>query len=45
MLAALGVFGTGAGWPDILLASVMGVLGLTAARTVIGQARRELART
>ncbi len=42
MLAALGVFGTGAGWPDILVAGVMGVLGLTAAKTVIQQAYGEL---
>ncbi|RJG07364.1 cation transporter [Noviherbaspirillum cavernae] len=42
MLAALGVFGTGAGWPDIVVASIMGILGLSAARTVIAQARREL---
>lgn len=42
MLAALGVFGTGAGWPDIAVAGVMGVLGLTAARTVIKQAQGEL---
>lgn len=42
MLAALGVFGTGAGWPDILVAAVMGILGLSAARTVITQARAEL---
>lgn len=42
MLAALGVFGTGSGWPDILVAAVMGVLGLSAARTVIAQARSEL---
>jgi len=42
MLAALGVFGTGSGWPDIVVASVMGVLGLTAARTVITQARSEM---
>jgi Co/Zn/Cd efflux system component len=42
LLAALGVFGTGAGWPDILVAAVMGVLGLTAARSVITQACREL---
>ena len=42
MLAALGVFGTGSGWPDIVVASVMGVLGLTAARTVITQARGEM---
>lgn len=42
MLAALGVFGTGAGWPDILVAGVMSVLGLTAAKTVIQQAHGEL---
>lgn len=44
LLAALGVFGTGAGWPDIIVASIMGLLGLTAARTVIVQARQELQR-
>ena len=44
MLAAFGVFGTGAGWPDILVAGVMGVLGITAARTVILQARGELSK-
>jgi Co/Zn/Cd efflux system component len=42
MLAALGVFGTGAGWPDIVVAAVMGVLGLTAARSVIYHALREM---
>jgi Co/Zn/Cd efflux system component len=42
LLAALGVFGTGSGWPDIAVALVMGVLGLTAARTVIGHAHQEL---
>ncbi|HEX7633901.1 MAG TPA: cation transporter [Noviherbaspirillum sp.] len=42
MLAALGVSGTGSGWPDILVAAVMGVLGLTAARAVIAQAHGEL---
>ncbi len=42
LLAAVGVFGTGAGWPDLLVAMIMGVLGLTAARSVITQARREL---
>jgi Co/Zn/Cd efflux system component len=42
MLAALGVFGTGAGWPDIIVASIMGLLGLLAARTVILQARDEM---
>lgn len=42
LLAALGVFGTGSGWPDVIVAIAMGILGLTAAYTVIGQARREL---
>lgn len=43
MLAAAGVFGTGAGWPDIVVASIMGVLGLSAAKTVVTQARAEMA--
>lgn len=42
MLAALGVFGTGSGWPDIAVAAVMGVLGLTAARSVISHALHEM---
>ena len=42
MLAALGVFQTGSGVPDLLVATVMGLLGLSAARTVILQARGEL---
>lgn len=42
MLAAIGVFGTGAGWPDIVVASIMGLLGLSAARTVVTQARHEM---
>ncbi len=42
MAAALGVFGTGSAWPDLAVAAVMGLLALTAARSVIGQARSEL---
>ncbi|WP_407682026.1 cation transporter [Pseudoduganella aquatica] len=42
MLAALGVFGTGTNWPDLVVAAVMAGLGLTAARTVIAQSRQEL---
>lgn len=42
MLAAVGVFGTGTAWPDLIVAGIMGVLGLSAARRVINQARREL---
>lgn len=42
LLAALGVFGTGSGWPDILVASIMGMLGVTAAKAVVAQARNEM---
>jgi Co/Zn/Cd efflux system component len=42
MVAAVGVFGTGHGWPDLAVAVVMGVLALGAARSVIVQARHEL---
>lgn len=40
MLAALGVLGTGAAWPDIFVAGVMGVLGWSAAKSVIRQAQK-----
>lgn len=43
MLAALGVFGTGRAWPDLVVAGVMGTLALTAALAVVRQARAELA--
>jgi Co/Zn/Cd efflux system component len=42
LLAALGVFGTGAGWPDLLVALIMAILALTSARTVVLHARCEL---
>ncbi len=42
MLAAAGVFGTGTLWPDIAVAALLAVLGLTASRSVIRQARGEL---
>jgi Co/Zn/Cd efflux system component len=42
MLAALGVFGTGTAWPDLVVAGVMGLLALAGARAVIRQAREEL---
>jgi len=42
LLAALGVFGTQAGWPDIAVAAIMAVLGLHAARAVMRQARTEM---
>jgi Co/Zn/Cd efflux system component len=43
LLAAIGVFGTGTAWPDLVVAALMAVLGLTAAVQVIRQARAELA--
>lgn len=43
MLAAAGVFGTGHAWPDLLVAVVIGTLGLTSAMTVVRHARKELA--
>ena len=42
MLAALGVFGTGSAWPDLVVAAVMGVLALAGAVSVARQAQREL---
>jgi Co/Zn/Cd efflux system component len=42
MLAALGVFGTGSAWPDLVVAAVMGALALTGAVTVLSHARAEL---
>lgn len=43
MMAALGVVGTGTAWPDLIVAVGMGLLGLSAARQIIAQARTELA--
>ncbi|MDM4767092.1 cation transporter [Pelomonas sp. SE-A7] len=42
--AALGVFGTHSAWPDLAVASVMALLALSAAVTVIRHAREELRR-
>ena len=42
LLAALGVFGTGTRWPDLLVATVMAGLALSAGLSVVRQARREL---
>jgi Co/Zn/Cd efflux system component len=42
LLAALGVFGTGTGWPDVIVASTMAVLALQGAWTVLNQSRAEL---
>jgi Co/Zn/Cd efflux system component len=42
LLAALGVFGTGAGWPDGIVAAIMAVLAIQGATIVIRQASAEL---
>jgi Co/Zn/Cd efflux system component len=42
LLAAAGVFGTGTGWPDVIVAAIMALLALQGAATVIRQARSEL---
>src|SRR5262245_63800433 len=38
LLAALGVFGTGTGWPDIIVATIMSALALQGATVVVRQA-------
>lgn len=45
MLAALGVFGSGSAWPDLLVAIIIATLGLSAAFHVIKRARLELKST
>jgi Co/Zn/Cd efflux system component len=42
LLAAAGVFGTGAGWPDIAVAAIMAALALQGAYAVIAQSWSEL---
>jgi Co/Zn/Cd efflux system component len=44
LLAALGVFGTGTGWPDIIVAAIMAGLALQGAAVVIRQSLGELRR-
>jgi Co/Zn/Cd efflux system component len=43
LLAALGVFGSGTGWPDVAVAAIMGGLGLSGGWQILRQARGELA--
>jgi len=42
LLAAAGVFGTGTGWPDLVVATIMAALALQGAALVIRQAWGEL---
>jgi Co/Zn/Cd efflux system component len=45
LLAALGVFGTGRGWPDLIVACIMAALALQGAWAVVTQAVAELRAT
>jgi len=40
--AALGVFGTGTLWPDVIVAAVMAILAITGSWTIMRQALREM---
>jgi Co/Zn/Cd efflux system component len=42
LLAALGVFGSGTGWPDVIVAAIMAALALQGAITVVQQSLKEL---
>jgi len=42
LLAAVGVFGTGTGWPDVIVATIMAGLALQGAWIVLRQSRHEL---
>jgi Co/Zn/Cd efflux system component len=44
LLAAAGVFGTGTGWPDVIVATIMAGLALQGARIVVWQSLGELRR-
>jgi Co/Zn/Cd efflux system component len=43
--AAAGVFGTGTGWPDVIVAAVMAGLGISGGWQIVRQARAELIST
>jgi Co/Zn/Cd efflux system component len=42
LLAAFGVFGTGTGWPDLVVAAIMATLALQGSATVASHALAEL---
>jgi Co/Zn/Cd efflux system component len=45
LVAALGVFGTGTGWPDIAVAAIMASLAIQGASVVLMHSRSELRRS
>ena len=42
LLAAAGVFGTGTGWPDVIVAAIMAALALQGSAAVVRQSLGEL---
>ena len=42
ILAALGVFGTGAAWPDLIVASIMAVLALHSGVSILRHAKQDI---
>jgi hypothetical protein len=42
LVAAVGVFGIGTVWPDVGVAAILAILGLSSGRIVIRQALAEL---
>ncbi len=42
MAAALGVFGTGTAWPDLIVAAILALLGIGGGMQIVRQARLEL---
>lgn len=42
LLATIGVFGTKSAWPDLIVATAMAVLALTAAISIVRQSNREI---
>lgn len=42
MLAALGVFGTRSAWPDIAVASILAMLGISGGVQIMRQSKVEL---
>lgn len=45
ILAAIGVFGTGDSWPDLIVAAVMGGLAIWSGQSVVRQALREVGKS
>lgn len=43
VFAAIGVFGTGTAWPDLIVAGIMAALGISGGVQIVAAARRELA--